>query len=73
MTIADTAVLVTGANRGHRAGPGPRSAQERRQAGGRRHAPAPDHPDGRVTPLTLDVTSAAQVQEAAEQVESLDV
>ena len=31
------------------------------------------HPDGRVTPLTLDVTDAAQIQAAAEQVESLDV
>ena len=30
-------------------------------------------PDGRVTPLTLDVTSAAQIQAAADQVESLDV
>jgi NAD(P)-dependent dehydrogenase (short-subunit alcohol dehydrogenase family) len=31
------------------------------------------HPDGRVTPLTLDVTSAAQIQAAAASVESLDV
>ncbi|HEY2949644.1 MAG TPA: SDR family NAD(P)-dependent oxidoreductase [Micromonosporaceae bacterium] len=31
------------------------------------------HADGRVTPLTLDVTSAAQAQAAAETVESLDV
>jgi NAD(P)-dependent dehydrogenase (short-subunit alcohol dehydrogenase family) len=31
------------------------------------------HPDGRVTPLTLDVTSAAQIQAAAGQVESLDL
>ena len=31
------------------------------------------HPDRRVTPLTLDVTDAAQIQAAAGQVESLDV
>ena len=31
------------------------------------------HPDARVTPLTLDVTSAAQIQAAADQVEALDV
>ena len=31
------------------------------------------HPDGRVMPVTLDVTSAAQIQAAAERVESLDV
>jgi NAD(P)-dependent dehydrogenase (short-subunit alcohol dehydrogenase family) len=28
------------------------------------------HPDGRVTPLTLDVTNPAQIQAAAEQVAS---
>jgi NAD(P)-dependent dehydrogenase (short-subunit alcohol dehydrogenase family) len=31
------------------------------------------HPDARVTPLTLDVTSAAQIQEAAGTVSSLDI
>ena len=31
------------------------------------------HPDGRVTPLALDVTSAAQTQAAADQVGSLDI
>jgi hypothetical protein len=30
------------------------------------------HPDERVTPLTLDVTNATQIQEAVESVESLD-
>jgi len=34
--------------------------------------PLPD-PDDRVTPLRLDVTSTAQIQEAASQVESLDM
>jgi NAD(P)-dependent dehydrogenase (short-subunit alcohol dehydrogenase family) len=31
------------------------------------------HPDGRVTPLTMDVTDRRQIQRAAEQVESLDM
>jgi NAD(P)-dependent dehydrogenase (short-subunit alcohol dehydrogenase family) len=31
------------------------------------------HPDGRVTPLILDVTDAAQIEAAAGQVESVDV
>jgi NAD(P)-dependent dehydrogenase (short-subunit alcohol dehydrogenase family) len=31
------------------------------------------HPDERVTPLMLDVTDSAQIQEAVERVESLDI
>ncbi len=31
------------------------------------------HPDGRVTPLTLDVTNAAQIRRAVDDVESLDI
>jgi NAD(P)-dependent dehydrogenase (short-subunit alcohol dehydrogenase family) len=31
------------------------------------------HPDGRVTPLILDVTNAAQIQAAVDRVESLDI
>jgi NAD(P)-dependent dehydrogenase (short-subunit alcohol dehydrogenase family) len=31
------------------------------------------HPDARVTPLTIDVTDAAQIQEAVGKVESLDI
>ncbi len=31
------------------------------------------HPDDRVTPLSLDVTSAEQIQAAASQVKSLDM
>src|SRR6202035_1548843 len=31
------------------------------------------HLDGRVTPLTLDVTNAAQIQEAVERIEWLDI
>ena len=73
MTMAGKSVLVTGANRGI----GQALVEEAlgRSAGrvyaGTRQPLA--HPDGRVTPLALDVTSAAQIQAAAGQVESLDV
>ena len=73
MTIADKAVLVTGANRGI----GRALAEEALSRGAGRvyagtHQPLA-HPDGRVTPLTLDVTNPAQIQAAADQVESLDI
>ena len=73
MTIADKAVLVTGANRGI----GQALVAEALSRGAKRvyagtRQPLA-HPDGRVTPLTLDVTSAAQIQAAADQVETLDV
>jgi NAD(P)-dependent dehydrogenase (short-subunit alcohol dehydrogenase family) len=73
MTIEGKTVLVTGANRGI----GQALAAEalargaRRVYAGTRRLLA--HPDDRVTPLSLDITSTAQIQAAAGQVESLDM
>ena len=72
-SIAGAAVLVTGANRGI----GQALVNEALARGAKRvyagtRQPLA-HPDGRVTPLTLDVTSPAQIQAAAGQVESLDI
>src|ERR1700731_3791479 len=73
MTIADRAVLVTGANRGIGQAlveEALRRGAEREYAGTRQPLA---HLDRRVTPLTLDVTNTAQIQGAVERVESLDI
>jgi NAD(P)-dependent dehydrogenase (short-subunit alcohol dehydrogenase family) len=73
MNIADKAVLVTGANRGigRALVEDALSRGARRVYAGTRQPFA--HPDGRVTPLALDVTSAEQAQSAAQGIDSLDV
>jgi NAD(P)-dependent dehydrogenase (short-subunit alcohol dehydrogenase family) len=73
MTVNDKAILVTGANRGIRqalVAEALARGAKRVYAGSRRSLA---HPDDRVTPLELDVTSAAQIQAAVGQVESLDM
>ena len=72
-TIAGQAVLVTGGNRGI----GRALVEEALRRGAHRVYAGTrqpwTHPDERVTPLILDVTSGAQVRTAAAAVASLDI
>jgi NAD(P)-dependent dehydrogenase (short-subunit alcohol dehydrogenase family) len=72
-TVAGKSVLVTGANRGL----GRALVEEALRRGAKRVYAASRRPlvhaDARVTPLILDVTNEAQIQEAVETVESLDI
>ena len=73
LAIADKTVLVTGANRGL----GRALVDEALRRGAKRVYAASRHPmvvpDDRVTPVILDVTDPAQIQEAVDRVESLDI
>jgi NAD(P)-dependent dehydrogenase (short-subunit alcohol dehydrogenase family) len=71
--IANSTVLVTGANRGiGRALVAEALAREAKRVYACARQPMV-HPDLRVTPLVLDLTDAAQIRAAAAQVESLDI
>jgi NAD(P)-dependent dehydrogenase (short-subunit alcohol dehydrogenase family) len=73
MRISNKAVLVTGGNRGigqALVDEALRRGAARVYAGTRRPLA---HPDPRVTPVILDVTSASDIQAAAGQVGSLDI
>jgi len=73
MNIANKTVLITGANRGI----GRALVDEALRRGAKRVYAGTrstlQHPDKRVTPLTLDVTSATQIQRAVEEIDGLDV
>jgi NAD(P)-dependent dehydrogenase (short-subunit alcohol dehydrogenase family) len=73
LAIADKTVLVTGANRGL----GRALVDEALSRGANRVYAASRQPmavsDQRVTPLILDVSTPAQIDDAVERVESLDI
>jgi NAD(P)-dependent dehydrogenase (short-subunit alcohol dehydrogenase family) len=73
MNIQNKTVLITGANRGIGRALVEEALKRRAKrvyAGTR--SPF-QHPDKRVTPLTLDVTSAEQIQRAVSKIDFLDI
>jgi NAD(P)-dependent dehydrogenase (short-subunit alcohol dehydrogenase family) len=73
MNITNKTVLITGANRGI----GRALLEEALRRGAKKvyagmRSPV-QHPNKRVTPLTLDVTNASQIQRAVAAVDTLDV
>src|SRR5229473_218913 len=73
MNITNKTVLITGANRGI----GRALLDEALRRGAKKvyagtRSPL-QHSDKRVTPMTLDVTSASQIQRAVDEVDTLDV
>ena len=73
MKVANGTILITGANRGV----GEALVDEALRRGARKIFAGTrsglSHPDGRVVPLTLDVTSDSQIQRAAQGLEELDL
>jgi NAD(P)-dependent dehydrogenase (short-subunit alcohol dehydrogenase family) len=73
MNIENKTILITGANRGI----GRALVDEALERGVKTVYAATrsafQHPDRRVTPVTLDVTNASHIQRAANDIESLDV
>ena len=73
MNIQNKTVLITGANRGI----GRALLEEALRRGAKKVYAGTrgtfQHPEERVTPLTLDVTNASQIQQAVSEVETLDV